>query len=504
MKRGLVLAAVLAVAAGTAYGVYAVERPDPAAQAVADGCPRDLNAVYRRVAPTWVYVNARDGGAPPPQWAKGVVDAGDQPYLGSHPSGTDDPLSHDAYDFLINVKPDPAYSFMVGGNEAEQTGNFEGEDETAGRLHVERESNVTPVFSWPDPGDRVEILGSWVWDCGHWKPGGERTELHPFRALWVQRAVSARSPWGEREGDLFVSTDSTPAGVIADCALKTKGGQDAFKACLLTQPAWQDVSGDYRFVLPAPPKPPGAGTLRVRVVDQGGVGGAAPTVAIRNGAAVVTMRLSAAPGTRLVVAKQVFLGWTKTPATALPQHLRVSFRSLLVRRAMDPGCLPGNQGCVSVESILDGQITTAPGEWNLYWDAAGIWSAWAPRVLFTRDGQSYPGKQTVDVYLPRGKPWRLLAFARECDFGSLSFGNQAKAVWPCPTSGEVGNAASDDVPGIVVHRFASPVAALGLHRDDPIRQATSCPKSNTRGCYELTYVVTRVNDAVQRAATQPR
>ena len=108
------------------------------------------------------------------------------------------------------------------------------------------------------------------------------------------------------------------------------------------------------------------------------------------------------------------------------------------------------------------------------------------------------------MYLPRGRPWRFLAIARECDFGSLSFGNQAKAPWPCPASKEFGNSTSDDAPGIVVHRFASPVASLGLHRDDPITQVTTCPKSNTRGCYELTYVVTRVNDALKRAAAQPR
>ena len=76
----------------------------------------------------------------------------------------------------------------------------------------------------------------------------------------MRRAVSARSPWGETEGDLFVSTDSTEAGAVADCALQTKGDQAAFVACLATQPRWQDVTAAYRFVLPAPPKPPGAGS----------------------------------------------------------------------------------------------------------------------------------------------------------------------------------------------------------------------------------------------------
>ena len=493
MKR--LAAVVLLLAVAGAAAAYTLNRPDPATQAQADGCARDLSAFYTREAPTWVYVGDRDapagGPPPPPQWVKGTVNAANDAFLGSHPSGSDDPVSHDAYDFNINILPDPAYASLLG------TGNDPGAGEEAGRLHIERETAALPSFVWPDPGDRIAVLGSFVWDCGHWIPDGERTELHPFRTLWIQRRYSPRSPTGEAEADLYISTEATPAGVIADCGHKAKGDRVAFKACLLTQPRWQDVSGDYSFTLPAPPRPKGSGPLQARVVD---LGGPAPTVTVAGTTATVTLHLAVAPGQKLELDKEIFLGWTHQSAATLPQHLRLRFRSLLVRRAMDPGCLPHQAGCVSKESTLDGQISTSPGEWNVYWDVAGIWGTWDPILLRVRDGQLVPGRQTVDFYVPRGTPWRLFAFTRECDFGALAFSNQSLAVYPCPASHEFGNAVSDDVPGVVVNAFRSPEAGIGLHRGIPLKSPSTCPASNPQGCYELDYVVTRVDDAKQRAA----
>jgi hypothetical protein len=407
VKGPLLVVLVLAVAAGAS----AANGPDPIAQPPLDGCVRDSAAIAAGLAPGLVYVN----GASQPQSLTGVV-------AGGAPSAVGD-------DFNLDVAPDAVSSFLLAAG--------------AQQLQAAREAPAFPSFAWPEPGDRVQLLGSWVWNCTRWKPSGERTELHPFRAVWVQHTVSARSPWGESEGDLFVSTDSTQAGATADCALQAKGDSTVFDACLAIAPLWEDVSGDYRFVLPAPPRPPGAARLRVRVVDQGSVGAPAPTVTLRNGAAVVTMTLASAPAVPVVVAKQVFVGWTTVPATELPQHLRVSFRSLLV---------------------LDSQNSSA---WKLSWDAAGAWGAWLPRALRPADGQSFAARQTVDVYLPRGRPWRLAVYARTAEGGT---------------------------PGTIAHRFASPVASLGLHRD----------RSSPRGRYALTYVVTRVNDAVKRAAAQPR
>src|SRR4029078_8362813 len=98
----------------------------------------------------------------------------------AHPTDIDDPVSHTSFDFLVNLKPDSSYEWLMG------TGNFAGagEAEEGGRLHTEWEQNAFPMFAWPAPGDRVQLTGNWVWDCGHWLGGGERSELPPIRAVW--------------------------------------------------------------------------------------------------------------------------------------------------------------------------------------------------------------------------------------------------------------------------------------------------------------------------------
>jgi hypothetical protein len=125
-------------------------------------------------------------------------------------------------------------------------------------------------------------------------------------------------------------------------------------------------------VLAAPPKPSPRATLAFHVVDQGSTGTPAVSVVQRGAGVQVSLTVRAAPGQRVVVAKQVFVGWRSTPAMALPIHLRVSFLSLLIRRAMDPGCPNGVKVCGSVETTRGDQISQAPGEWNIYWDVAGI------------------------------------------------------------------------------------------------------------------------------------
>lgn len=510
MKRAALLTLPALVLVGAAYAAVLVTRPDPLQHALADGCKRDRQAIFAGLAPNWAYVEDRnfppEGPSPPPQWVTGLVQAVNRPELAAHPSGVDNPLTHLSYDFIVNVLPDPAYSALAGGDPAARTGNFGGEGEDVGRLHTERELSALPRFAWPERGDRIAELGSWVWDCDH-DSFGERTEFHPYRALWVQRrpqgklsAPSPSSPTGEAEADLVVSTDATPAGIQAECAHKTKG--DGFKQCLLTQPSWVTANGRYELTLPAPPRPSPRAKLRLRTVDRGTTPNAPKPVA-RIGAAGVTVsfEVSAAPLERVVVAKQFFLGWTPAPARALPEHLRVTLTKLLVRRAMDPSCPAAKPLCPDrVQTTRAGQIADTPGEWNLYWSVDGIWGQWKPATLRARDGQSFTGRQSVDLYVPRGRPWRLFAIARECDFGILgSFAGQSVAVEPCPRSREIGNAAGDDVPGALEARFASSIRSLGAHTTNSILAGSTCPAQNTKGCYALSYTVRRIDDRAARA-----
>lgn len=316
-------------ALGVCMGAPAAARP-PQGQAQADGC----------AGGTWVYVGdgalSADAPAPGPQWVSGAA----------------------------RVRPDGADLVLdVPGGELAGTLN------PRGRLELRREA--TPLFAWPEQGDRVTALGSWVWNCATGV-----TEIHPVRALWVQRAFSARSATGESEADLYIASDATAAGLAAECAHAAKADPTAYSACVAT-PRILDVAGDYTFTLAAPPKPRAAGPLQARVVDQGG--GPDPTVAIVGNTARVTLRVPVGA----FVAKQVFLGWANVPKAALPEHLKVRLRSLVVR--------------------------SGSGPWRLYWSAAGLWSAWNGK-----------GKPIVDVYVPRRTPWRFSAAATGALEGAFS------------------------------------------------------------------------------------
>jgi len=498
--RAVLLVAAVAAALAAALSAFARPGSDPPPdpqEAVLDGCGRDYIAQTERQIPTWVYVDDRYAVAtgPPPgaQLLSGVVSSRYYPDLASHPTEEDLPPIHRSYDVNFDVLPDAPYRDLLGGDPAAHTGNYAGRSPSTARLHIEREQAALPRFAWPDPGDRVTLLGSWVWDCGHWTNGGERTEIHSYSALWVVRrpgGASVRSSSGEAEGDLAVSNDKTYAGVEADCAHRAKGVVLVFESCLLTESERQDVGGDHHFSLPLPPRPSKASRLRVRVLDAGSFGARAQVTTRFNRVLQVSVHVPSGTAP-LLVAKRIVAGWTNAPR---PEHLRVRFTRLLVRRAMDPGCSNGGSTCGSKETTHGEQITTPPGEWNVYVDAAGVWAMWGNGVLRARDGQVFHHGPVLDVYVPLGHPWRLFVFTRECDWGSLGNADgAAHAMSPCPRSTEVGTFDGDDRPGYIVKHFRSPEASLGFHRGRPSRRTiATCPTVNKLGCYELDYIVTRV------------
>jgi hypothetical protein len=502
VRRAAIVLALAGASAGLAATLAATARerpsPDPQVEARPDGCGRDYRAQTRRDSPNWVYVgdrNAPAAGQPPaPRRLEGRITSRYDAELAVHPTPEDLPTIHRGYDFNFDVLPDPADRFLLGGSPSLRTGNFAGRDSSTARIHVEREEQTLSRFAWPEAGDRVAMIGSWVWDCGHWAPNGERTEIHSYRALWVERNGGRASPLsatGESEGDLFLSSDKTFAGVEADCAHRTKGSIVLFHACLVAEPAWQDLTGTYRFRLRVPPRPRAGARLLVRVLDAGSSASAPRARARPNGNGVdVTLDVNAAPGRRLVVAQRVLARWSTAPR---PVHLRVSFLSLLVRRAMDPGCPGGRRTCGSKETTHGEQVSRAPGEWNVYVDAAGVWRTWGGGLLRARDGQVFGKGPTLDLYLLRDRPWRVFVFTRECDFGSLGNADGAThAMTPCPRSAEFGTFDGDDAPGFAVARFSAPTEAIGLHRLRPRRRGSTCPVVNRLGCYEVVFRVDRL------------
>ncbi len=485
MRRFAVAVLLVAVALGATAWRLADVKPDPNVQAIADGCQRDTTKIYTGLAPNWAYVNDRDfpasGSPPATRSASGVV-RGATGLLASRLASSDDPITHRSYDVNIDITVDSHDQFLTGTSR----------DSTAeqGTIHVERESAAYPLWALPQPGDRIDVSGSWVWDCDHYRPNGEKTELHPFRSAFVVRHPRHASPTsarGEAEGDLFISTDATPAGQEAECAHSTKG-DDTFKTCSHAAANWLSVNGSYAYTLCAPAKHRAGARLVSRVVDRGSVNAPKVAVTTAGGCATVRLTIGAAAGARVVVAKQVYLGWSTGTAVT---HLRLHFDRLLVRRAMDPSCAPDQPTCkVAGESTLLGQITTPPGEWQLLWSVDGIWGRW-PGTLAAKDGSTFAGRQSVDFYVEPGQPWTLVTLARDCDFGALpDFDGPGHTIQPCPSSREVGNASGDDYPGAIAVTYRTP--ALGRHVVDAATAGSTCPPSNLHGCYQLTYTVSRV------------
>jgi len=449
---------LVAFAVGAAAWKLADVKPDPNVQAMADGCQRDTTKIYTGLAPNWAYVNDKDfpasGPPPAPRWVSGVV-KGPLGLLASRVASSDDPITHHSYDMNIDVTVDNANDFLTGVSR----------DSTPerGTLHLERESGYIPFWAWPKPGDRLQALGSWVWDCDHYQGTGEKTEFHPFRALFSNNGSAAR---------LYVSSDATPAGQEAECAHKTKGS-DQFKTCAHAASNWLSVDGDYALTL---------GPGKWTTIDRGSVD--APPVSIAGGVAKFT--IAAAAGARVVVAKQfVRVG-------AAGAKLRLHFDKLLVRRAMDPSCPVGKPDCpYKNESTLLGQIASAPGEWQVYWSVNGVWGRW-PGTLAAQDGSVFRGSQSVDFVVRSGQPWTLVTLARDCDFGALpGWDGPGRPTLPCPRSNEIGNSTGDDYGGAIT--VTQRGLGLGRHVVNASTAGSTCPPSNTHGCYQLTYTVSRVH-----------
>jgi hypothetical protein len=486
VTRPVTVIVLLALALGATAWRLADTKPDPNTQAIADGCQRDTTKIYTGAAPNWVYVNDRDfpsaGPPPSPRWVNGTV-KGPLGLLASRVASSDDPITHRSYDVNLDVTVQRADDFLTGTSR----------DATSeqGTLHLERESSSYPEWARPQAGDHVEALGSWIWDCDHYQGRGEKTEFHPFRAVWVaRRGVSPRSEHGHAEGDLYISSDPTPAGKQAECSHRVKGS-DQFKACSHSAREWWSVNGTYRFVLCAPgPKPP-RDHLAVAMVNKGSITPQHPAVTPRSdGCADVTLKVDEPDGRRVVAAWQFFVGWSKSKLRV--DHLRLHFDRLLVRRAMDPSCAPDKPACpAKSETTLLGQIAKGPGEWQLHWSVDGIWGRW-PGTLAAHDGSVFKGRQSVDFFVEHGQPWSLVTLARECDFGALpGWDGPGHPTAPCPVTTEIGNSEGDDYPGAITVTTRGP--GLGRHVANASTAGSSCPPSNRHGCYQLTYTVTRVH-----------
>jgi hypothetical protein len=155
LKRALVvaLAGLAMLISAPARAGHGGKHPDSIAQPPSDGCERNpLDLISTALSPQWAFVN-RDAT---PKYVRGTVEL-------ARPTHTDNFRQHDSYDLNWNLRPNAEYQSLLA------TANLRTDEaEARGTLHNEWEQRAYPLFAWPTVADDVEMIGSWIWDCGHW------------------------------------------------------------------------------------------------------------------------------------------------------------------------------------------------------------------------------------------------------------------------------------------------------------------------------------------------
>ncbi len=514
------LGAALAIPAGGAENnPPPAPRPDATGQPIADGCQRNPVGLLTYTSPEWTYVYDYQHQYQPgvPRVAEGLVTNAD--------SGTGDlPQSHNWYDFSTDVKVDPQYGYLLGGDptvapDATGAGNFA---DNPAILHVEWEEGTLPMWDWATAGDREKMWGRWVWDCGHWQEGlsanagdqqqflnslthdgdyflpgtgmrlaggtirGEQTEFHPLQSVLITRATPTTPGVGQTETDAMISSDGTRASADSLCAHDHPAPTPANSPLSFYGPDWtacvntaQNVNPvntrDYTAFIPAPPRPSPTASLRFSTIDHN-PSGRGPTELVTpasNGSGVfvdIPFQGFGSSSERLAYGKSLFVGWSGA-TQFVPAHIQVIFRQLTINNSLDQ---PG----------ADTAAQYPPGEYNLYSNINGDWSLlndYAPQIGAVNSGDVLNLNHTYEENVPSGSPVHIVVRGRECDLPRIN---------PCANTNEV--AEDNDDPGTSDVTFNSVNDAVGQHVLKP-------PGANP--AWQLTYEVRLVRPATKAKIT---
>jgi hypothetical protein len=227
-------------------------------------------------------------------------------------------------------------------------GNFKiGSESTPseqGRVEVEWERATTPAgstaptlglpaWAWPTVGDKVEVVGWHILDCGHGRPSF-RSEIHPplFVATYRNTALAPFAGASGRLGsyDPLNGVAATQVDVYAS----SFGGSAIGIETDHPGATWQPVNaynGLYEFDVFAPSKPtPGAVLAPPQVEPMAHVGQSLLTwLPLPNGRGYhFSLSFGAAKaGTNLAYGAHIYVEWKKDPAVDAPKVSRYQVRT---------------------------------------------------------------------------------------------------------------------------------------------------------------------------------
>lgn len=148
---------------------------------------------------------------------------------------------HTYYDWNFFIRVDPQYMDLLSEANLNDSVDshyvpfFSGRKSGLGVFECEWDSNYFPPWAFPQQGDRIWLVGRWIYDCGHSYDHGYRTEIHPPKAV-----ASFRS-----EAVMLPSNSKPTRANTAVLFIGKKGGYID-----------QNINDqDYEFTIALPPKP---------------------------------------------------------------------------------------------------------------------------------------------------------------------------------------------------------------------------------------------------------
>jgi hypothetical protein len=265
---------------------------------------------------------------------------------------TDYPYNHNSHDWNFHVKPDSKYDVYKAGWDRKSpfsglAGIFSPFSVLAGIFDVRQQlmemewetRNFPPQF-WPMEGDRVWMMGRYVWDCGHVPL---KTEIHPPEAVAFTR----------QEPVVFtVDGVKDPSPSLASKTYIYIHGRGGY----YDTPVGGEKDTTYEFDISLPPKPSPTAEPYVEVLEVP-FGGVRPTLTLIPTSSadqkvhVVYPLSSVPPSPDNKFGAVVAAGWREQTPSQSYHELEVTFNSILINDNKD----------------------NAEGEWKLWASVNGKW-----------------------------------------------------------------------------------------------------------------------------------
>lgn len=276
---------------------------------------------------------------------------------------------HFYYDWNYYVAVDKQYFYL----NSPVNHDFNDSSKTA-TIECEWDTHFLPNWAWPMFGDRVKVIGRWIYDCGHPEKGKHKSEIHPPKAV-----VSFRS-----EAFKFRVNKSRVRANQAVVFMNERGGYYNQKI--------NDQNYDFDLYLPPKPHASSKPTWHTRYMTSTRVTPViTPYPEDKPKLLRVHIPMNGKPITDGTYGAIISAGWTD-PYMSEDFHIRKVTVKLTQAHLKDEG-----------EWFSD--------EWYVYVGINGRWK----QIFKSKDTGKYRLNHTVNLYLHKNDRIKVTAFGMEAD-----------------------------------------------------------------------------------------